>query len=85
MTSAMVRDKLLGYVDTVSLRKGVFTARRGFFYTHGFTADAFARTIERHVPGATVLDSGMVWKAFRGGATVAEGSHFWAKFTVGGS
>ena len=33
-------------------------------------------------PNAEILESGEVWKDFRGGASVAQQSHWFVKFTV---
>jgi hypothetical protein len=80
LTLADVKNKLSA--DTYSLKNGVFTLRRSFFYTGGFTADMFAGRVLDAFPGATIIDSGEVWKAFRGGAPVAQGSHWFVKFSV---
>lgn len=82
MTTKDVREKLVGYVDTVSHKGGVFTVRRGFFYTHGNTAAKLANVIKTMIPTATIIDSGEVWKNFRGGASTRDGSHWWVKFTA---
>lgn len=83
MTSADVRRALDGVADTVSVRNGVYTARRGFYYTHGRTADALADAVRRAIPGATVTGSGEHWAPFRGGQSVRDGSHWFVSFTVG--
>jgi len=82
MTTKEVRKRLAGYVDTVSQSKGVFTVRRGFFYRHNTTSALLASAVATKIPGATVLDHDEVNKAFRGGATVANQSHWWVKFQV---
>lgn len=82
MKTSEVQDKLCGVVDTVSKRGDVFTVRRGFFYTHGMSADKLAAAVKATFPGAEVVDSGEQWKPFNGGHTVAQGSHFWVKFKV---
>lgn len=69
-------------VDQVSLRYGVFTVRRGFFYTHGFTADGLVANVKAAFPNACIIDSGEVWKPFRGSASVAQQSHWFVKFTL---
>lgn len=45
ITAQWITDNVIG-VDTCSKRDGVFTARKGFFYTHGGTAEKFAERIE---------------------------------------
>jgi hypothetical protein len=59
-----------------------FTARESFFYTGGRDAEHFARRVVAAVPGAVVLGSGEVWKAFRGGDSVKQGSHWWVRFRI---
>lgn len=80
VTTKSVRDKIV--VDTLSQKNGVFTARVEFFYRHGQTSEDLANHIKRAIPNATIIDSGEVWKAFRGGATTANSSHWWVKFIV---
>jgi len=74
--------KSLLSADSYSLKAGVFTVRRGFFYRNGGSAEAYAARVVAAVPGATVLDCGEVWKAFKGGASVANHSHWYVNFTV---
>jgi hypothetical protein len=80
MTTKQVRESL--HADSVSQKDGVFTVRRGFFYTGGKTSEDFANAVKAVFPTAVVIDSGEVWTPFRGGATVAKQSHWWVKFTV---
>ncbi len=67
--------------DTISKRKdGTVVLRRGFFYKHGFSADQFvnhimSRLIDYGI-SARIVDSGEVWKAFKGGSTTANSSHW---------
>lgn len=68
--------------DTASVKNGVFTVRRSFFYTSGGSAEKFAERVLVAFPTAVILDKGEVWKAFRGGSTVAQGSHWFVKFTI---
>lgn len=68
--------------DTLSNKAGVFTARREFFYRHGFDAQQFAALVKSKVPNAQILDSGEIWKPFRGGASTANSSHWFVKFQV---
>ncbi len=79
-TVKQVREVL--WPDSTSVSKGVFTVRWGFFYTHGRTTSEFVAHVKAAFPDARVLDSGEVWKPFRGGATTAHSSHWFVKFTV---
>ncbi len=86
-TIAKVREALHRVADTVGRKKsGELIARREFFYTHGYTAERFAADIKGRLEraGFTVSlgDSGEVWKPFRGGATTAQSSHWYAEFTA---
>lgn len=82
LTAASVRELLR--VDTVSLRDGVYTARRQFFYRMGGTPEQLEARVRQVLPGATVLSSGEVWKRFNGGASVRNSSHWYVTFTLPG-
>jgi hypothetical protein len=73
------------HADTISCKHGVYTARWGFFYTHGGSADGKCAKVMAAFPQARVIDSGEVWRAFSGGAPVAAQSHWFVKFTLDGS
>lgn len=79
MTLKQIREAFSA--DTYSLKNGVFTVRRGFFYPGGFSAEAYAAKVQAAFPTATIVDKGEVWKAFRGGASVAAQSHWFVKFS----
>lgn len=80
MKTSELKEKI--GATTVSVSKGVYTARRSFFYTKGRTAADFAAEVKAAVPGAVIIDFQEVFKAFRGGASVANQSHWWVKFTL---
>ena len=87
MTATHAKDKLELYgihFDTVSIRKGVFTARKEFFYSHGNSGQAMAQSIKNSGAAAwfKVIDAGTEHKPFRGGKGVADNSHFWVKFEL---
>ena len=86
LTGPKIKD--LTYADTASKRSGIFTVRRGFFYTHGKTASDFANSIKEDLAKAgyeiEIIGKGEVWKPFKGGASVANSSHWWVKFIVKG-
>jgi hypothetical protein len=79
-TASTVREAL--HPDTLSCKSNVYTARWGFFYTHGRTAERYVDAVKKAFPEAVILGSGEVWKNFRGGASVAQQSHFYVKFSV---
>lgn len=79
-TSKQIKET--GKFDTVSHKAGVFTVRRGFFYTKGKTSYDLAQTVRDLFPTARVVDHGEVRKPFNGGASTAQSSHWWVKFTI---
>lgn len=84
-TNPTVRTRLAGVADSVSGPKdGVYTARRGFFYRNGGTADGFAASIVRVLPQAVIVETGEKWTSFNGGAPVSKQSHWWVTFTLAG-
>lgn len=68
--------------DTVSRSKGEIVVRRGFFYKMGQDSQKFADRVNAALEKAglseRVVECGEKYVAFRGGQTVAQGSHFWA-------
>ncbi len=68
--------------DTLSKKKEVYTARKGFFYRHGYTSEQYAKKIEKLVKHSEIIEHGEIWKPFRGGASVANSSHWWVKFKI---
>lgn len=69
------------HIDTIAFRKGEITIRRGFFYRHGGSAETIVARVVKRYPRAIIKDYGEVWKPFRGGASVANQSHWFVKFT----
>jgi hypothetical protein len=70
-------------VDVVTRRGALFTARLSFFYGMGRTAQQLVGRVQRAYPAATIVESGEVWKPFRGGAPIAKQSHWYVTFTLG--
>ncbi len=81
-TLKQVREAL--HADTYSVKHNVFTVRDEFFYTHGRTAEHFVADVKKAFPDVIILDSGEVRKPFRGGASTAQSSHWFVKFTFPG-
>lgn len=67
--------------DSYSLKNGVFTVRKGFYYRFGNSEEKFVEKILEKFPTAKIIESGEVWKPFRGGASIANSSHWFIKFT----
>lgn len=78
ITAQEVREKL--QAEHVTKFRGVFTYRRGFYYRLGLSAARCRDALVRKLPGAIILDYGEHYAPFRGGAGVAENSHFYVKF-----
>lgn len=66
--------------------RGVYTYRQGFFYRHGDNhfkvREKLSKALDKAGIAATILDSGEQWKAFRGGASLKQDSHWWVKFSI---
>jgi len=58
--------KILGSADRMSWssKKGTFTAKRGFFYTHGNTAKKYADKLATEVPGFELVEAHEHWAAW---------------------
>jgi len=68
--------------DSIGKRKdGRYVLRRGFFYRHGFNADIFKKEMMHQIANAGLqahcVDHGEVLKAFNGGASLANSSHWY--------
>lgn len=86
-TVKQIKDATNYSADTVSKNKaGQIVLRKGYFYRHGVTGEIFANRVSDLLTAAgiafTVVDSGDVWKPFRGGATTANSSHLFVTISV---
>lgn len=81
-TTKQVKKALIGsYFDEVAKRgDGTYIARRAFYYRHGQTVDTFIQYVTKTFPSAVIVDSGEVWKAFKGGAPISRQSHWYVEF-----
>ena len=70
------------YPDKISKKSGIFTVRKGFFYTHGYTAKKYRDAVKKALPDAQIIDYSEVWKAFKGGASIERQSHWFVKFKI---
>lgn len=68
--------------DSISIRKGIYTARRGYFYSMGGSADKFAARVQAAFPSAHIIEKGDHWTPFNGGASLARSTHWFVKFTL---
>jgi len=83
-----IRNALGGYPDSISRkRNGNILIRRGYFYKNGVTAESLRNYVENRLKETgikySVVDYGEVWKPFKGGATIANSSHWWVELNVG--
>lgn len=76
----------LGHDHVGRKKGGTFIVRRQFFYTHGFTAEKFEEQVRTALKAAgltiRVVESYEHWTRFRGGASVANQSHWGCEFVV---
>ena len=61
-------------------KQGNFIVRFPFFYTHGKTTEDAVNEVKQKYPNATIINSGEKWTAFKGGASVANQSHWFVEF-----
>jgi hypothetical protein len=55
---------------------GTFTARTGYFYTHGKSQNDLEASLKDEVPGFMFLESGNMWRAW------PRDSFWWVRFEV---
>jgi len=77
-----IKDKI--FADTLSVRKGIYTAKWTYFYSHGKTAEYYKKRVQEQLEGAEILEFGDHWHAFCGGAKAgsARDSYFWVTFKL---
>lgn len=80
ITMREIKEKL--FADSYSRKDNVITVRNSFFYTFGKTTQNLIDAVLKAFPTAKIVDSGEKWTAFRGGDTIAQGSHWFVKFTL---
>lgn len=69
------------HVSTFGKNKaGNYVVRKGYFYTNGYDEQKFADNFSKLFPEFEIVNKGNAWKAFRGGASVANQSHWWVEF-----
>lgn len=84
---AQVRANLDAYADSVGQKKdGTIVVRRGYFYRNGMDSARFATNVAKLLADAglpvVMTEHGDHWSAFRGGASIANSSHFWVAFAA---
>jgi hypothetical protein len=81
LTVKEVKQAIGHYADQVSRNKdGMIVIRRGYFYTHGTTAESFMLHMTERLNSTglsyDVVDYYNFRSAFNGGASLARSSHF---------
>lgn len=84
LTIKQVRAALANNADTVGKNKaGAIVVRRGFFYRNGMDSQKFAHLIDHKLREAglsfKIVREGEHYAAFRGGASVAQQSHWYVE------
>ena len=87
MTTLLQTIKQTVSADSIYRQKdGTITFRRGYFYRHGMTPEAFRDGISTKLKKAgidhTVVDYGDHWTPFNGGASLSRSSHFYVRIAV---
>jgi len=84
MTTKEIKEKIQHSADVVSFSKGVFTAKKSYFW--GITNDGsgFADKIVSLIPGARMIEYGNHYHDFVGGAKTggSKDSYFYVQFEV---
>lgn len=80
----LTKEDLAGVTfDTFGKKKnGNYIIRQGYFYKNGKTQEIMIEKLKKALPEVIIVDSWDHWAAFRGGQSVAQGSHFWVEFTI---
>ena len=84
---SQVREILGSSVESVGKNKeGNIVVRRGYFYRNGDSSAAFAERMKWLLLDgkldAVLISHKDVWKPFKGGASVANQSHFAVEFRI---
>lgn len=85
ITSTWLMENITG-VESASKRNGEFTVRKGYFYRAGGSSERFEQSVSAQLDRLgikhTIIDNGDQWAPFKGGASVANQSHYWVKFNI---
>lgn len=69
-------------IDSISCKDGIYTARIGFYYQHGRSAEWMRKRVQDSLPEAEIIDAGEKYATFSGGAPLSRQSHWWCKFKM---
>lgn len=80
------QEGLFSADEVKSKGPNTYIFRRSFYYRHDGSATQFAQNISKELTKSSIshklVDCGEVNRPFRGGASIATQSHWWAVFTV---
>lgn len=79
---SIVRKKLRA--GSVTYKDCIYTARWGFYFTGGRSAEKYADRIRKLYRGAVIVETADIWKPFHPSATLARSSHFLVRFSLPG-
>jgi len=85
MNTKQVKEELIKSevrIDQITKNNEIYTIRKGFYYTHGFTTEKYINQVKRVFPNAEIIDAGEIWLPFRGGASISRQSHWFVKFKL---
>lgn len=81
----MKNEEMKQMVGASTLRKnkrGNYVARWSYYYPMGRTTQKYEALIKEEFPTCEIINSGNHWASFRGGQSVAQGSHFYVEFKL---
>lgn len=83
MKNQEIREKLSVYFDVISIRNGVWTAKRSYFYRQG-SPEVLAKSIQSLLPNSNIIECGDHWRPFKGSAKTGgpQDSYMFVKFTI---
>jgi hypothetical protein len=84
VTVKQVRDALSHHADSIGKNKaGAIVIRKGFFYRNGWSSGEFTYFVDHKLREAglsfKIVRDGEHYAPFRGGATVAQSSHWYVE------
>ena len=70
--------------DKISVRNGVYTIKKSYFYGFGKDGSELAKKVESKLDSAVVIDYGNHWHPFVGGAKPgsSKDSYYFCKFYI---
>ncbi len=82
VTTEQMTEMIGSLADEVTKSKGLFTAYKGYFYTHGYDQDKMANNIGNKLghDKIKIISTKNQWKPFVGGAPLKKQSYFSVTF-----